>query len=67
MLVPPQDVIVHLRDASHPQYYAQRANVMKVLQQLNLRPSLLENMVEVLNKCDKVDTAAPVFQPTSTR
>ena len=56
--IPPlQDLIVHVRDASHPHSHAQRANVLKVLHQLNLKPKLLDNMIEVLNKTDKVDTS----------
>ena len=49
-----QDLLVHVRDQSHPQAYAQRANVLKVLAQLDLRPGLIENMVEVVNKVDKL-------------
>lgn len=49
-----QDVIVHVCDVSHPKSYAQKANVLKVLHQLNLQPQLLEDMIEVLNKADQV-------------
>lgn len=49
-----QDVLVHVYDASHPQSHAQRANVQKVLEQLGLRPGLMENSIEVLNKTDRV-------------
>lgn len=43
-----------MRDASHPKSYAQRANVLNVLHQLNVQPQLLERMIEVLNKADRV-------------
>ena len=49
-----QDVLVHVRDSSHPQSYAQKADVMKVLRQLDLTPGLVESMIEVLNKSDKM-------------
>ena len=45
---------MHLTDVSHPQYYAQKANVLKVLSQLNPKQQLLDNMVDVLNKTDKL-------------
>lgn len=49
-----QDVLVHVIDGSHPQAYAQRANVLKVLEQLDLRPQLMESLINVVNKTDKM-------------
>lgn len=49
-----QDVLVHVIDGSHPRAYAQRVDVMKVLEGLELRPELLDNMVNVVNKSDKM-------------
>ena len=49
-----QDVLVHVRDVSHPKSDAQKANVLQVLAQLDLRSQLLEGMLEVLNKADKL-------------
>ncbi len=45
-------MLVSVTDVSHPQSYAQRANVLKVLTQLNPRQRLLDDMVEVFNKAD---------------
>lgn len=49
------DLIVHVRDASHPQSYAQKCDVMKVLSELSLSQELYDNMIEALNKIDKID------------
>ena len=38
---------------SHPQSYSQKADVMKVLSQLDLTPGLLEKMLVVGNKMDR--------------
>ncbi len=48
-----QDVLVHVIDGSHPQAYAQRSNVLKVLDNLNLKPALMNNIINVVNKVDK--------------
>lgn len=49
-----QDVLVNVSDLSHPQFYAQRANVQHVLEQLRLTQGQLNAMINVLNKADKV-------------
>ena len=49
-----QDVLVNVTDLSHPQFYAQRANVQHVLEQLRLTQGQLNAVVTVLNKADKV-------------
>lgn len=50
----PKDVLVHVRDASHSQSSAQREDVLAVLGQIGLEPGLLDGMIEVLNKTDKL-------------
>jgi GTP-binding protein HflX len=45
------DVIVHVRDAAHDESQAQKADVLKVLEELGARPPA----VEVLNKIDLLD------------
>lgn len=49
-----QDVLVNVTDLSHPQFYAQKANVQHVLEQLQLTQGQLNSMITVLNKADKV-------------
>jgi GTP-binding protein HflX len=44
------DVIVHVRDAAHDESAAQKADVLKVLEELGLPPD--RPMLEVLNKID---------------
>ncbi|XP_078489125.1 putative GTP-binding protein 6 [Ciona intestinalis] len=48
------DLLIHVRDISHPDSKNQLRNVLKVLSQLKLPPSLLENIIEVRNKVDLV-------------
>ena len=49
-----QDVLVHIRDISHPDAVAQKANVLQTLQQQNVESKLIDNMIEVCNKVDKL-------------
>jgi len=49
------DLILHVRDISHPETEAQRADVMKVLAQLGLDGSREPAVIEVWNKIDLVD------------
>jgi len=49
-----QDLIVHVRDISHPETVMQKVNVLKVLQSLQIPERLLSSMVEVHNKVDLV-------------
>ncbi|XP_077978921.1 putative GTP-binding protein 6 [Glandiceps talaboti] len=46
------DLIIHIRDISHPDTVAQDNNVHRVLNKLGLPEDLQENMVEVCNKID---------------
>ncbi len=49
------DLIVHVRDISHPASAQQREDVHKVLLELGLEAAVNEGMTEVLNKIDLVD------------
>ncbi|PIK38518.1 putative GTP-binding protein 6-like, partial [Apostichopus japonicus] len=53
------DVIIHVRDVSHPDTEAQKANVLRVLQDLGLSETLLGNMMEVCNKSDLLTDSLP--------
>jgi GTP-binding protein HflX len=49
------DVIAHVRDASHAESEAQKADVLKVLADLGVETDGERAFVEVLNKIDKVE------------
>ena len=51
------DVLLHVRDISHPDTLAQKQDVESVLRSLFRTDALPENIVEVCNKCDKLDKA----------
>lgn len=48
----PQDLIVHVRDVSHPESELQKASVLSTLHGLHLPAPLLDSMLEVHNKAD---------------
>ncbi|TRY60929.1 hypothetical protein TCAL_02136 [Tigriopus californicus] len=48
------DLIIHVRDISHPDTVEQNSNVLKTLQSLDLPESLFRSMIVVGNKVDKV-------------
>lgn len=50
-----QDVIMHVSDTSHPDHDAQVRHVRRTLQNLDLDPKLLESVIEVGNKVDRLD------------
>ncbi len=52
------DLIIHVRDISHAETEAQRADVMDVLKDLGVEQDKLDSMIEVLNKIDLMDDAA---------
>nr|XP_042097503.1 putative GTP-binding protein 6 isoform X3 [Ovis aries] len=54
------DLIVHVRDVSHPETELQKASVLSALGGLGLPDALLESMVEVHNKVDLVPGYTPV-------
>jgi GTP-binding protein HflX len=51
------DLVVHVRDAHHPDTEAQRADVLAVLADLGLDQAAEDGMIEVLNKIDLIDPA----------
>ncbi|HTQ35154.1 MAG TPA: GTPase HflX [Stellaceae bacterium] len=52
------DIVVHVRDAHHPDSAAQRADVLAVLTDLGLGRLVEEGLIEVLNKIDLLDETA---------
>ncbi|KAL4663961.1 hypothetical protein H8959_012905 [Pygathrix nigripes] len=54
------DLIVHVRDVSHPEAELQKSSVLSTLHSLQLPARLLDSMVEVHNKVDLV----PGYSPT---
>jgi GTP-binding protein HflX len=51
------DIVVHVRDAHHPDSAAQRADVLAVLSDLGLGQLVEDGLIEVLNKIDLLDPA----------
>ncbi len=51
------DVILHVRDISHPETNAQAADVAQVLEELELERAYEERGIEVLNKSDLLNKA----------
>lgn len=49
------DIIVHVRDAVHPDTAAQKTDVMAVLRDLGLGDDVEQGMIEVSNKVDLLD------------
>ena len=54
------DIIVHVRDAHHPDSAAQKADVLAVLRDLGLEALLEEGLIEVMNKTDLLEPSARV-------
>jgi GTPase len=52
------DIVVHVRDAHHPDSAAQRADVLAVLTDLGLGQLVEDGLIEVLNKIDLLDDAS---------
>ena len=52
------DIVVHVRDAHHPDSAAQRADVLAVLSDLGLGQLVEEGLIEALNKIDLLDEEA---------
>ena len=48
------DIILHVRDVSHPDTAAQKADVETVLKDLGIDPETDDRVVEVLNKVDRM-------------
>ncbi|XP_059675369.1 putative GTP-binding protein 6 [Gavia stellata] len=53
------DLIVHVRDITHPETALQKATVLSVLKNLNLPSHLLDSMLEVHNKVDLIERYKP--------
>ena len=51
------DIIVHVRDAHHPDSAAQKADVLDVLRDLGLEALVEDGLIEVMNKTDLLDPA----------
>lgn len=49
-----KDLLVHVRDISHPETENQKANVLNVLKNLQVPDRLVGSMVEVHNKIDLI-------------
>uniref|UniRef100_A0A1A8VGQ7 GTP binding protein 6 (Putative) n=2 Tax=Nothobranchius furzeri TaxID=105023 RepID=A0A1A8VGQ7_NOTFU len=49
------DLLVHVRDISHPETVNQKVNVLSVLKNLQIPDQLMSSMIEVHNKIDLVD------------
>ena len=52
------DIIVHVRDAHHPDSPAQKADVLAVLRDLGLEALVEEGLIEVMNKIDLLEPSA---------
>jgi GTP-binding protein HflX len=52
------DIVVHVRDAHHPDSAAQRADVLAVLGDLGLGQLVEDGLIEALNKIDLLDESA---------
>ena len=52
------DIVVHVRDAHHPDSAAQRTDVLAVLTDLGLGHLVEDGLIEVLNKIDRLDVAS---------
>ncbi|XP_034387611.1 putative GTP-binding protein 6 [Cyclopterus lumpus] len=53
------DLLVHVRDISHPETVNQKVNVLKVLNDMQIPDRLMSSMIEVHNKTDLVDNYRP--------
>lgn len=52
------DLVLHVRDASHPDSDAQKDDVLAVLREIGVAEGIERTLVEVLNKVDLMDEAA---------
>ncbi len=48
------DIVVHVRDVSHPETDAQREDVHRVLAELGMQRTVDDGLIEVLNKVDRL-------------
>jgi GTP-binding protein HflX len=54
------DIVIHVRDAHHPDSAAQRADVLAVLEDLGLGALVADGLIEALNKIDLLDEASRI-------
>ncbi|XP_041862473.1 putative GTP-binding protein 6 [Melanotaenia boesemani] len=62
------DLLVHVRDISHPETVNQKVNVLNVLKNLQIPDRLMSSIIEVHNKTDLIDnyqSTEPGALPTS--
>lgn len=52
------DLVIHVRDAHHPDSEAQRADVLSVLTDLGFDETAEDGLIEVMNKIDLLDISA---------
>jgi GTP-binding protein HflX len=50
------DLLIHIQDLSHPNIATQRDNVFETLQGLGIQQNLIDSMISVGNKIDKMET-----------
>ncbi|XP_074524967.1 putative GTP-binding protein 6 [Halichoeres trimaculatus] len=53
------DLLIHVRDISHPETVNQKVNVLQVLRNLQIPDRLISSMIEVHNKTDLIDNYHP--------
>ncbi|XP_041647572.1 putative GTP-binding protein 6 [Cheilinus undulatus] len=53
------DLLVHVRDISHPETVNQKVNVLNILKNLQIPERLMSSMIEVHNKTDLIDNYQP--------
>lgn len=61
------DIIVHVRDISHPESAAQKEDVHEVLRELGLEHAVEAGLIEVLNKIDRLEPIEREAVVTSAR
>ena len=61
------ELLVHVRDAHHPDSEAQRIDVERVLGELGLEERVEEGLIEAMNKIDLIDPAARAALSNGTR
>jgi GTP-binding protein HflX len=62
------DLLLHVRDARHPDWMAQRDDVLAVLTELGVPEASLGSMIEVWNKIDRIPSSdRPVPGPNGKR
>ena len=56
------NIIIHVRDSSHPDYEAQKKDVLDVLQTVGLKKDQENEMIEALNKIDLLSDEERQFE-----